>query len=186
MRIVSGEFGSRRLETLKGNNTRPTLDKVREAVFSSLGGFFDGGNFLDLYAGSGAVSLEALSRGCSFAVLNDKSRDAFKVIQANVKTLKVEDRTKVYCMNDMKLLSILETKEMQFDMVYLDPPYAKEKNMKVMKALCDKHLLKDQAIVIVESLKEDEYDDVVEDLEVVKVAHYGISKITYYKKKEVA
>ncbi len=62
MRIIAGEFASRRLETKKGNATRPTLDKVKEAVFSSLGGYFDGGNVLDLYAGSGAVGLEALSR----------------------------------------------------------------------------------------------------------------------------
>ncbi len=183
MRIVAGEFGSRKLETLKGTNTRPTLDKVREAVFSSLGGFFDGGNFLDVYAGSGAVGLEALSRGCRFAVLNDMSRDAYKVILSNVNKLKVEDRCKVYAVSDMKLLNLLSKKDMKFDLVYLDPPYAKEKNQKVMKKLCELDLLNDGAVVIVESLKEDVYDEEVADLTMVKVATYGISKVTYYRKK---
>ena len=76
MRIVGGIHSSRRLTAPDGKETRPTLDKVREAVFSSLGGFFDGGVVLDLYAGSGAVGLEAVSRGCDHAVFADPSRKA--------------------------------------------------------------------------------------------------------------
>ena len=73
MRIIAGMYSSRRLETLPGNKTRPTLDKVKEAVFSSLGSMFDGGNVLDLYAGSGAIGLEAISRGFDHAVLVDNN-----------------------------------------------------------------------------------------------------------------
>ena len=105
MRIIAGEFASRRLETKKGNATRPTLDKVKEAVFSSLGGYFDGGNVLDLYAGSGAVGLEALSRGMDNAYFSDNDRIACSVIRNNIASLKVEDRSKVYPIADMKMLS---------------------------------------------------------------------------------
>ena len=80
MRIIAGEFSSRTIKTLKGTATRPTLDKVREAVFSSLGGFFDGGKMLDLYAGSGAVGIEALSRGMSFAYFVDKNHIKFDLV----------------------------------------------------------------------------------------------------------
>ena len=85
MRIIAGKYASRKLETLKGQNTRPTLDKVKEAVFSSLGGFFDGGMVLDLYGGSGAIAFEALSRGMDHACIVDKSRAAIEIIRKNAK-----------------------------------------------------------------------------------------------------
>ena len=129
MRIIAGEFASRRLETKKGNATRPTLDKVKEAVFSSLGGYFDGGNVLDLYAGSGAVGLEALSRGMDNAYFSDNDRIACTVIRNNIASLKVEERTKVYPIADMKMLSRMKEEGKKFRLIYLDPPYAKQKNI---------------------------------------------------------
>ena len=87
MRIIAGKYSSRRLETLPGQHTRPTLDKVKEAVFSSLGGFFDGGTVLDLYGGSGAIAFEALSRGMDKAYIVDKSRAAIQVIRKNAELL---------------------------------------------------------------------------------------------------
>ena len=103
MRIIAGEFASRRLETKKGNSTRPTLDKVKEAIFSSLGGYFIGGVGLDLYGGSGAVGLEALSRGMDFVYFSDIDREACNIIHTNIDLLEVEDRTKVYPVSDMKM-----------------------------------------------------------------------------------
>lgn len=102
MRIIAGEYRSRKIETRAGNQTRPTLDKVREAVFSSLGGMFDGGTVLDLYAGSGANGLEALSRGYNYAVFADISKDAINVIRKNIESLRCIGKTKVLHMPDKK------------------------------------------------------------------------------------
>lgn len=182
MRIIAGEFASRRLETKKGNSTRPTLDKVKEAVFSSLGGYFDGGTVLDLYGGSGAIGLEALSRGMQEAYFSDIDRNAVAVIKKNISLLNVEDRCRVFCASDMKMLQMMKESNMQFDLVYLDPPYAKQKNLKVLEFLDQNKMVKPSGMVVIESLQEESYkSDAFEHIHYCKEAVYGIMKITYYK-----
>ena len=182
MRIIAGEFSSRKIETKKGNTTRPTLDKVREAVFSSLGGFFDGGNVLDLYAGSGAVGLEALSRGMAFAYFSDKDRTACGVIRNNIASLKVEDRTKLYPVADMKMLAIMQQNGVRFRLVYIDPPYAKQKNIEVLRYLDTYDMVEEGGVVVIESLQEETYKiDALTHLHFFKEVTYGITKITHYK-----
>ena len=110
MRIIAGKYSSRRLETLPGQHTRPTLDKVKEAVFSSLGGFFDGGTVLDLYGGSGAIAFEALSRGMDKAYIVDKSRAAIQVIRKNAELLDCQSQCEIYPLNDVKALTLLQEK----------------------------------------------------------------------------
>lgn len=182
MRIIAGEFSSRSIKTLKGNSTRPTLDKVREAVFSSLGGFFDGGAMLDLYSGSGAVGIEALSRGMDKAYLVDKNREAIRIIKENVNSLHIEDKTKVLCMPDTKALQYFIEHQIKFDLVYLDPPYALQQNEKVITILDENHLLNDGARIVVECLKEDQNFEQKNDIEKYKEAIYGITRIVYYRK----
>lgn len=180
MRIVGGEYSSRRIEAPKGNATRPTLDKVREAVFSSLGGYMEDGAFLDLYAGSGANGLEALSRGASEAVLVDKSRSAAECIRANVHSLCCEDRCRVLCMSDLKALALLEKEKAVFRYVYLDPPYEKQRNERIMEILIAYGLIQRDSRVIIESLKEDSYPERIGPLRRYKTAVYGITRIHYY------
>ena len=96
MRIISGKYAKRNLFTLKSQKTRPTSDKVKESLFNSLGQFFAGGEVLDLYAGSGALGIEAVSRGCEHAVLNDVSRPACQIIRKNVDLTKEPDRCLLY------------------------------------------------------------------------------------------
>ena len=180
MRIIAGTYRSRRIQAPEGTDTRPTLDKVREAVFSSLGGMFEGGMFLDLYAGSGANGLEAVSRGCSKAVFNDLSGRAYRTIKKNIETLGCGEQTEVYHMKDTALLNRLSGGHIQFGYVYLDPPYSGQKNIKIMNMLQDLSLLEDDARVIVESAKEDEYPADAGRLHRYKEAVYGITKISYY------
>ncbi len=181
MRIIAGEYSSRRLETLKGDATRPTLDKVREAVFSMIGGSFDGGNALDLYAGSGAVGLEAISRGCSYAVLVDKSRMAVDVIRKNVNALDCKDKTKVLCMKDTVALQQLAQEGMQFDFVYLDPPYKAAHHDEILTFLNDHSMVRAGGYVVIESLKEESYQADYSQIHYVKERVYGIMKITLYR-----
>jgi len=121
-RIVAGTLRGRRLEVPPGNGTRPTSDKVRQAVFNVLGQYFDGGAVLDLYAGSGALALEALSRGCARAVCVDADRDAVEVVRRNASSLGVADRVDVRRGRVEDLL--LSLPESAFALVFLDPPYA--------------------------------------------------------------
>ena len=180
MRIIAGTWSSRRIETLDGDATRPTLDKVREAVFSSLGTYFEGGAMLDLYAGSGAVGLEALSRGMDQLVSVEKSHAACNVIRKNIDSLQCRDRVRLLNMSDERALQILAQEGMQFDLVYLDPPYRLQKDEKVMAYLCDHGMLKEGSRVVVESLKEETFPEETGFLHQEKSKVYGISRITYY------
>lgn len=184
MRIIAGTYASRRLETLKGQATRPTLDKVKEAVFSALGGMFDGGTMLDLYAGSGAIGLEAVSRGMNQAVLVDQSHAAAEIIRKNIALLGCQKQTRLLAMNDRKALSLLAKEGVQFDLVYLDPPYEKQHNEEVMTYLVEHGMLHDGARVVIEAKKEDVYTQNSEALQFRKEKVYGIMKIVYYRYAE--
>lgn len=184
MRIIAGMYSSRRLETLPGNKTRPTLDKVKEAVFSSLGSLFDGGNVLDLYAGSGAIGLEAISRGFDHAVLVDNNHQACGVIKKNIDTLQCRDCCSVLCMKDTQALSLLIEKKERFDLIYLDPPYAKQHNFEILDIIDKNNLLNPDGKVVIESLKEETYKSEYTHLQYKKEVVYGIMKITYYTYKQ--
>ena len=183
MRIIAGEYSSRKIVTPKGMQTRPTLDKVREAVFSSLGGFFDGGYFLDLYGGSGANALEAISRGMEYAVIVDVDRNAIEAINQNIESLQVKDKTKVFRMKETHALKVCREEGYKFSLIYLDPPYAKQKNVEIIKTILDYDLLEDGGRIVVESSKEDSYPEEIESLHMIKESTYGMTKITYYKKE---
>jgi 16S rRNA (guanine(966)-N(2))-methyltransferase RsmD len=122
MRIVAGSARGRRLAAPAGAETRPTSDKVREAVFNVLGQFFDGGAVLDLYAGTGALALEALSRGCDRAVCVVSDRRAAEVIARNAATCGFADRVEVLRMPVERAAQLLPPGS--FTLAFVDPPYA--------------------------------------------------------------
>ncbi|BDG07678.1 16S rRNA (guanine(966)-N(2))-methyltransferase RsmD [Anaeromyxobacter paludicola] len=122
MRIVAGSARGRALVAPRGAGTRPTSDKVRGAVFNVLGQFFDGGEVLDLYAGTGALALEALSRGCAAAVCVDADRGAADAILRNARACGFEDRVEVRRAAVERALAALG--EGRFSLCFIDPPYA--------------------------------------------------------------
>lgn len=126
LRIQGGEFRSRLLTAPGGRGTRPTRALVRQAAFNILQGVCPGSRVLDLFAGSGAMGLEALSRGAEYAVLCDSGREAVEAIKANIKALKVENRCTVLQMGWQAALRRLAGEGEKFDMIILDPPYQLE------------------------------------------------------------
>ena len=180
MRIIAGEYSSRRIEAPKGNTTRPTLDKVREAVFSSLGTYFEGGSVLDLYAGSGANGFEALSRGMDTAVFCDISPAAMAAVKKNAEALGCTDRCRFMPMKDTKALQLLAGEKLRFDLIYLDPPYKKQHNAEIMEFISEHGLLKENGRIVVESAAQDVYEERYADLVLKKAVRYGITKISYY------
>ncbi len=179
MRIIAGEFASRKLLTREGMETRPTLDKVKEAVFSSLGTYFDGGTVLDLYAGSGAIGLEALSRGMRKAIFVDSSRDAIRVIKENVNALKVNDRCRILNMKAQAALEILQEEDITADLIYLDPPYAKQRMNDILAFLDSSDIIKHGSLILLESSKDDSFEADLNRIYKYKEKVYGITRITY-------
>jgi 16S rRNA (guanine966-N2)-methyltransferase len=124
VRIVGGEFKRRRLKAPEGPKTRPTSDKVREALFDILGGRIDGSGFLDLYAGTGAVGLEALSRGARRAVFVEAGKKAAGVLRENLQALGLEGSGRVLILTAERALRVLREERFDLDLVFCDPPYA--------------------------------------------------------------
>jgi len=179
VRIISGINRSRKLKTPEGLNTRPTLDQVKEAVFSSLGNSFDSGILFDPFAGSGAIGLEGLSRGMDFCVMNDKEYKAYKCIKENVELLKEEDKCLILNLDYKK--AFLEVKDKyKFDWIYLDPPYKKDFYNDCFKLIKEYDLLKEKGIIIAESLNEEEIESI--DFIKYKEKKYGIMKVSYFRR----
>lgn len=180
MRIVAGKYRSRRIETRNSNATRPTLDKVREAVFSSLGGSFQGGCFLDLYAGSGANGLEALSRGMDEAVFVDIAHDAITMIQQNCQNLGCREQATILMMKDMKALDLLQQQNKQFKVIYLDPPY-QQHNTSILQYVDEHQMMINHGVLVIESDKKDSFTENYTHLKYLFDKEYGITRITYYR-----
>jgi 16S rRNA (guanine966-N2)-methyltransferase len=126
LRIIAGEYRGRKLRTVRGTKTRPTADRIREAVFNILAYQLHNRTVLDLFAGTGAYGIEALSRGAGSAVFVDFDRDAISVLQANIKTLDLAIRAKPIRWDPTKNLNCLLPMGIPFNLVFLDPPYNKD------------------------------------------------------------
>ena len=177
MKIVSGTYGGRPLKTLEGKTTRPTSDKVRGAMFNMIGPYFDGGRGLDLYAGSGGLSIEAVSRGMEQAVLVEKDRRAQGIIASNIQMTKESYKFQLLKMEAHQALGQLQG---AFDLIFLDPPYAKEQIVADIEALAERGLLGEEVMVVCETDKAVDLPEEVACLGIWKEKIYGISKVTVY------
>ena len=178
MRVVAGKYKRSTLLTLDSLATRPTKDMVKEALFSSI--YVEDSLFLDLFSGSGSIGIEALSRGARDVVFNDLSKDAVKVIKTNLSKFK-EDR-RVYNLDYLSCLNRLEDK---FDYIFVDPPYAFEEYERIFEAIDSLNLYSNNCRIIVEVKKEKELADELFSFEKYKEKKYGISKLLYYRRKDV-
>jgi 16S rRNA (guanine966-N2)-methyltransferase len=182
MRIVAGRHRSRVLKTLDGVNTRPTSAKVKEAVFSTIGPYFEGGIILDLFSGSGNIALEAVSRGFEKAIIADKARKAVDIIQTNVASLGEEKKCEIWPMDYKNALDTCRRRQLKFDLIYLDPPYQLQLISELTKIIKEYDLLQEKGIIVSESqIKEDIKVEMPYFID--KQVHYGTIKVTYIGKE---
>ncbi|UQS86465.1 16S rRNA (guanine(966)-N(2))-methyltransferase RsmD [Nicoliella spurrieriana] len=181
MRVISGKFGKRSLRAVPGRLTRPTTDKVKESLFNMIGPYFDGGNFLDLFAGSGGVAIEAVSRGFNSATLVDKQYAAIKTINENIKLTREPERFNVYKMTAESALNKLSKNSISFDMVFLDPPYKQAKMINDLANLSKLKLLNPGALVICETDNNTVLADDVPNYQLIRQKEYGLTVVSIYK-----
>ena len=155
MRVITGTARSTPLKAPKGMETRPTLDQVKEGLFSAIQFDVPGARALDLFAGSGQLGIEALSRGAARAVFVDCRRDALDVVRENLAKTRLETRAQVVRMDYMAYLASCRE---QFDLIFLDPPYAEKSLETAIQRLSEIDILSDGGIIITERPKEKPLD----------------------------
>jgi 16S rRNA (guanine966-N2)-methyltransferase len=183
MRIIAGEFRGRRLAAVKGR-IRPTSDRVREAIFNILGPAVAEATVLDLFAGTGALTLEALSRGAREAVLVEDQGAALGVLRRNLLALALEDRTRVMPMPVQKALKKLAAQEEQFTLVFLDPPYGRGLALKTLTTLQGSGLLFPEAKVVAEHSYRETVPEQVGRLKLSQGRRYGDTQVAFYEIRE--
>ncbi|WLR47057.1 16S rRNA (guanine(966)-N(2))-methyltransferase RsmD [Halobacillus litoralis] len=173
MRVIAGEFKGRPLKSVPTHKTRPTTDKVKEAVFHGIGPFFEGGKALDLFAGSGGLGIEALSRGVNSCVFVDQQQKAIQTIYENIKTLDINERTEVFKTDAMRAIKAAGKRGLTFDYIFLDPPYKKFSYQDLMEALLEFDLIAENATIVCEHDASEEIPEEVGRLKRMKTDHYG-------------
>ncbi len=171
MRVISGTARGTNLETLEGNNTRPTLDRVKEALFNIIQFDIIDASVLDLFSGSGALGIEALSRGAKTCVMCDKSYEAIQIINKNIKKTHLEEKTKVIKNDYKKVLELLYGQK--FSVIFIDPPYNLDIAVNSIKNIIELDLLTDDGIIILET---DNEKRELENLNKLNVNVYDLRK----------
>lgn len=188
MRIVGGEAGGRRIQAPEGRETRPTTERVREAIFSILGGDMTGDVVLDVFSGSGAMALEAISRGAESAVMFDSSRQAGNIIRKNIAALGYGGKARF--INREWKPALAGISGVQFTVVFIDPPYKRvEEYMAVITELKARDLLTDGAHLVLEHELKTAWAEFPEGFEPLKPHKYGETAVTllrYTRKQEQA
>lgn len=174
MRITAGRLRHRLIDMTNLDTTRETQDKVRMAMFNMLGQFFDGGSALDLFAGSGALAIEAYSRGCDFICLNDLNPKAVEVEKKNCKNLKI-DNAKFY---NLDYKEFVKKVDLKFDYIFLDPPYKMDNIEEILDDV--KNLLTNNGLIIFEMAIESNYN--IDNYEIIKNKTYGIKRVVVYRR----
>ena len=182
MRIIAGTARSLPLKTIEGKDTRPTTDKIKETLFNVMQFDVPGCYFLDLFAGSGQIGLEALSRGAQYAVFVENSRKAASCIEDNIKFTKFDKQSKLLTTDAVTAVRTLEG-EYKFDIVFMDPPYNKELEKEVLTALTDSDILKEDALIVVEASNDTDFDYLSQlGYEIVKEKNYKTNRHVFLKR----
>lgn len=180
MRVISGKAKGRPLKAVPGMGTRPTTDKVKEAVFSMIGPYFDGGAALDLFAGTGGLGIEALSRGMDRAVFIDMDPKSIDVVRDNLRACGFDGQAEVYRNEAGRALKALAKREARFGLVFLDPPYRLKNADKLMEEMHGLSLLEERAVVMVEHGAEHRYPEAFGPFRRRKLAEYGETAVAIY------
>ncbi len=187
MRIITGKSKGVRLVTLEGEATRPTSERVKEAVFSMLQFDIEGRRVLDLFAGSGQMALEAISRGAASAVLVDKSREANKIILKNIDKTRSGEVCRAFCMDHAEFIRRFAGEK--FDIIFLDPPYAAGLYAPALRALLEADMLKSTSMIVCESDSREIFGGdsaLAECFTELRVSRYSRTVITILAPKERA
>ena len=181
MRVVAGSRKGTPLKSLAGNLTRPTSDKVKESIFNMIGPYFDGGIAVELFGGSGSLSIESLSRGAAEAYIFEKNPRACSVIRENVEKCRFNEQIHIIKNDARNVLKALPS-DIKIDLLFIDPPYAESKFYDLADVMASSGILADEAIIVCEHDKQLTLPDVYSDYQKIKYQIYGNIAVSIYMK----
>jgi 16S rRNA (guanine(966)-N(2))-methyltransferase RsmD len=181
MRVIGGNARGRRLKVPKGQTTRPTAARVKEALFNILPHDLSGARVLDLFAGTGNLTIEALSRGAAAAIMVDSSFESGKVIRENLRRLHLTDRTKIWIMPATRALRLLARHGDTFDMIFLDPPYDRQWIDRTLQIIAQEKLLRGSGMVIAEHSIREDVEPRYDSLALHDQRRYGGTLVSFFK-----
>lgn len=177
MKVITGSLRGRNLDTLGGDDvTRPTTQSTKEALFSSIQFEIEGRRVLDLFAGSGQLGIEAISRGARHCTFVESNKNAYKIVQRNIEKCNIEDKCRLV-LGEAK--SFLMKKDC-FDIAFVDPPYHKGIIEECLPPLTK--MMSDDGVIVCESAKDETMPQEVNSWYIAREKHYGKTKLTYYRK----
>ena len=179
MRVITGEARGRKLVTLEGEDVRPTTDRVKEGMFNIIQFDLEGANVIDLFAGSGQLGIEALSRGAKHCTFIDSANRSVEVVKQNLKTVGFEKRASVFCGDAKMYIGLSKAK---FDIALLDPPYNKNIIDAVLPSVAEK--MTDYGVIICESALDEKLPETAGEFSIHREYRYGKIKLTAYRKNK--
>lgn len=179
MRVIAGRMRGLKLNPPKDDRVRPTTDRVKESLFNVISEYVYDANVLDLFAGSGALGIEAISRGAKKAYFCDMSRDSISVVKSNLEKARIDSEAVVINSDYKDAISRLSRDGVKFDIIFLDPPYYKGLFEDVLNRIQDNKILDEEGIVVAEHDAKDDLSD-IGNLKILKEKKYGITKLTIY------
>ena len=184
MRIVGGKYKGKKIDFPKIQNVRPTQDKVKEAIFNILTDKdIIGAKVLDLFAGSGSLGLEAVSRGAQKAFFVDKDPKSIASIKKNIKSLECQDNTEVFRTDYSIAIKKAQQNGLLFNIIFLDPPYYKDLAKKALLNIVQYDILSSYNITIIEHSKRDTIPESINNIKLVVQKKYGDTFVSFYRKK---
>ena len=180
MRVIGGQYRSRILTEFAGDDVRPTSDRAREALFNILSLKMYGARVLDLFAGSGALGIESLSRGAKEVLFNDYSKDSVAIVKKNLNALKVTVNGEQAKVVQSDYLAYLQQAQGQFDLIFIDPPYRFDYGKKALQTIAERGLLTENGIAVYE--RDVPFDGEIDGLEKYDERKYGKAYLTFFKR----
>ena len=184
MRIIAGKARGRKLIPPASMETRPTLDRVKESMFSIIQNYIQDAVVVDVFAGTGSLGLEAASRGAEEVYLVDRSKDAFALLKQNVDNLKFNDFCYPLNMDSYEALKYLSNKKKVFDIIFIDPPYCREMIPEAIKIVHENNMLSENGIIVTKIDSIEEIYEGYENITLSKSRKYGNTTICLYKYEE--
>ncbi len=184
MRITSGKLKNRVVLSREGFDTRPTLERIKESIFSIIYDKVIDAKFLDLYSGTGNMSFEALSRGAKRAIMIEKDYEALNVIIDNVTRFKLEKDCRAYKNDSLRAIEILKRKNEKFDIIFMDPPYKENLTTKTLEKLSEFDILEQDGIIICEHANYEKLDDKIMNLVKYDEREYNKKIISFFRKED--